>query len=51
VIEFLVTLALLWPLPQFRFTRDRRNFDGERFTELCGGLYQQPYTWACVEIP
>jgi hypothetical protein len=50
VISFLVTLAMLWPSPDFRFRYDRRAFDGERYVEFCAGLYQRPETWACVEV-
>lgn len=50
VLTWLLTIMLLALQPQFVFRHDRRNFDGYRYVELCGGLYQQPYTWACIEV-
>lgn len=50
-LTWLVALALLSLQPRFCFTHDRRNFDGDRYVEFCGGIYQQPYTWVCVEVP
>ena len=50
-LTWLVTLVLLAPSPEFRFTHDRCNYDGDRFYQLCGGLYQRPETWACIEVP
>jgi hypothetical protein len=50
VIEFVVTFVLLSLSPEFRFAHDRRECDGERYVELCAGLYQRPETWACVEV-
>lgn len=49
VLVWLITIALLAVSPSFRCTSDRRQFDEERYTELCGGLYQRPETWACIE--
>jgi hypothetical protein len=49
-LTWLITIALLALSPQFVFRHDRRNIDGERYVELCGGLYQRPETWVCVEI-
>lgn len=34
VAIWLLTIALLSLSPQFRFTRDRCNYDGERFVQL-----------------
>lgn len=51
MLTFLLTFLLLSPLPDFRTTADLRSFDGERYTEFCVGLYQRPFTWACVEVP
>lgn len=34
----------------WRGTTDRREFDGERYTERCVGRYQQPETWMCLEL-
>jgi hypothetical protein len=50
VIAFILHLATLCLSPEFRFTHDRRSSDGERYTEICGGLYQRPTTWECVEV-
>jgi hypothetical protein len=49
-VGFLLHLATLCLSPEFRFTHDRREADGERYTEICGGLYQRPTTWECVEV-
>lgn len=51
VIAFVVTIALLSLSPDFRFSVDRRECDGYRYTEICGGLFQQPTTWTCLEVP
>jgi hypothetical protein len=50
MISFLLTLALLWPSPAFRFTHDHRESDGYRYTSLCVLLYQRAETMACVEV-
>jgi hypothetical protein len=50
VIEFLFTLVLLWPSPDFRLRYDRRECDGERYVSICAGLFQRPETWTCVEV-
>ncbi len=50
--------TLTWPLvvallslsPEFRCTHDRRESDGERYMSACGGLYQIPESWTCVEV-
>lgn len=49
-ITWLITVALLALSPQFRFTHDRRSFDGERYVSMCGGIFQRPETWACIEV-
>lgn len=51
MLTFLLTALLLSPRSDFRVTTDRVSFDGERFTEVCVYLYQQPRTMACVEVP
>jgi len=50
LVVWLITGGLLALNPEFRCSRDRRSFDGERYVELCGGLYQKPETWACLEV-
>jgi hypothetical protein len=50
-VSFLLHLATLCLSPEFRFTHDRREADGERYTSVCAGLYQRPTTWECLEIP
>lgn len=51
VIPWLIAVGLLSLFPDFRCSHDKRQFDGERYTEICGGRYQQPETWACIEVP
>lgn len=54
VLSTIAWLLQLMPLvvqPDFCFTSDRRNYDGDRFTEYCGGLYQKTATWRCLEVP
>lgn len=51
LIVWLITVGVLALQPDFCFTVDRRNFDGEKYTELCGGLYQKTRTWTCIEVP
>jgi hypothetical protein len=50
VIVFIVTAALLWPLPSFRVRVDRRESEGERYVSACVGVFQRAETWACVEV-
>lgn len=49
-VAWLITIGLLALSPECRFTHDRRSFDGERYVELCAGLYQKPVTWACMDV-
>lgn len=51
MLAFLVTILLLSLHPDFRLSVDRRERDGERYGVVCGGLYQRPETWTCLEVP
>lgn len=44
-------IAVCTPWLDWRWRSDRRNYDGERYTEYCVGQYQIPETWTCVEVP
>lgn len=49
-IGWLFALLLLALSPEYRCRIDRRNYDGERVTVWCGGLFQKTETWVCVEV-
>jgi hypothetical protein len=49
-LAWLATMAMLCLSPHFVCTSDKRHIDGERYTTTCGGLYQRPETWSCVEV-
>lgn len=51
LLHFLLTVLLLSTSPQVRYSKDRREFDGERYTEYCVGIFQIPESWNCVEVP
>lgn len=51
ILHFLLSVLLLSASPQVRYSKDRREFDGERYTEYCVGLFQRAETWACIEVP
>lgn len=49
-LPWLLVLALLSFLPDFNCSIDPRNFEGERYTSICGARYQRPETMVCVEV-
>lgn len=51
LLSWIVAVVYLSTFPTVRYTRDRREFDGERYTEYCAGLFQVPETWVCVDVP
>jgi hypothetical protein len=50
IVSFIAAVLYLSTFPTVRYTRDARNFDGERYTEYCAGLFQEPTTWVCIEV-
>jgi hypothetical protein len=51
ILVWLLSVVVLSAYPDVHYTRDRRNFDGERYTSLCAGRFQRTQTWACLEVP
>ena len=48
---FILHVILTALSPQARFTRDVCNYDGDRFVQVCAGLFQIPESWLCLEVP
>jgi hypothetical protein len=46
----LLSFVLLALQPRFVFRTDRREFDGDRYLSVCGGLYQQTASFVCADV-